>query len=216
MHVTFKLVLNLLLILSSITIQAQIGSVISRRQPKVKIETNNERTEVAELNSQINLLTQNVVGNLKTDTEKSLAIFKWIASNLEYDTELQLDKKLQKKIYTNENNVVKNVLLRKKALCGGYAFLFQQMCASIGIESHVIHGFTKVSGVQQSKKQVHHSWNAVKLNGTWNLLDITWARSHSTNGNPNEFWYATSPTDFIKTHIPENLKWQLLSKSLLY
>ncbi len=82
------------------------------------------------------------------------------------------------------------------------------------IESQVIHGFTKISGVVRKNDKVHHTWNAVKINGQWKLLDITWARSHSLDSNPNEFWFATSPNNFINSHLPENPRWTLLNKRI--
>lgn len=151
-----------------------------------------------------------ITKGLRTDEEKSLAIFNWITTNITYDHQLMFEKDLQNTIYTSESNVVNQVLKRRKALCGGFAFLYRDLCAAVGIQSKAIHGYTKTPGLQRKTNNVHHTWNVVKLNGQWTLLDITWAKSHSTNNFPNRFWYATTPEDFIKTHLPEEPQWTLL------
>ena len=156
-------------------------------------------------------LAKSITAHSSSDSEKVYAIYRWIAANIRYDTELRLSKKLQKKIYTSEENVVDNVLDRKMALCGGYAFLFRDLCEHVNIPVKVVHGFTKpIEGQPQNYKQPNHTWNAVKLNGEWQLLDITWAISHGSENKPDNFWFLTRPQDFIYSHYPENEIWTLL------
>jgi len=162
----------------------------------------------------IKRLALSITKNSRTDDEKSLAIFNWISTNIAYDHELMFDKNLQNAIYSSEENVVVHVLKRRKALCGGFAFLYRELCAEVGIESKAIHGFTKTVGLQRKTDQVHHTWNAVKLNSKWQLLDITWAKSFSTNNAPNTSWYKTAPKEFVKTHLPEEQRWTFLNYSI--
>lgn len=162
-------------------------------------------------------LAKSITVNSHSDSEKVYAIYRWIAANIRYDTELRFSKKLQKKIYISEENVVDNVLDRRMALCGGYAFLFRDLCESINIPVEVIHGFTKaIEGQPQNYKQPNHTWNAVKLNGKWQLLDITWAISHGNGKTPDDFWILTRPEDFIYSHYPENPRWTLLDNRISF
>ncbi|MAP53637.1 transglutaminase domain-containing protein [Altibacter sp.] len=155
-------------------------------------------------------LARAITKNATTHEEKAWAIFNWIVRTIDYDHELSASRKLQQRIYTSENSIIKNALERKKALCGGYAFLFQELCAQVGISSEVIHGYTKQYAAQTKREKVNHTWNAVKLNDQWYLLDITWAKSHGSSSEPDTFWYRTPPKDFIYTHYPEDTKWTLL------
>ncbi|MCW8981807.1 MAG: hypothetical protein OQJ83_10520 [Altibacter sp.] len=155
-------------------------------------------------------LARAITKNAISSEEKALAIFKWIVRTIDYDHELSASTTLQERIYTSEKNIIKNALERKKALCGGYAFLFQELCAQVGISSEVIHGYTKQYASQANRNKVNHTWNAVKLDGNWYLLDITWAKSHGSGYEPDTFWYRTAPKDFIFTHYPEDTKWTLL------
>mgnify|MGYP000468747517 CR=1 FL=1 len=160
-------------------------------------------------------LAMRITQGSRTDAEKAEAIALWIAKHIEYDTSLRFDRALQKKIYTSKTSVLNHVLKRRKALCGGYAFLFQKLCNEVGIEAEVIHGYTNdYANMSLNKSKPNHSWNAVKLNGTWHLLDITWAISHGNTNTPKMFWYLTKPSDFIKTHYPQDSAWTLLSNTV--
>lgn len=162
-------------------------------------------------------LAKSITVNSHSDSEMVYAIYRWIATNIRYDTELRFSKKLQNKIYVSEENVVNNVLDRRMALCGGYAFLFRDLCERVNIPVEVIHGFTKaIAGQPQSYKQPNHTWNAVKLNGKWQLLDITWAISYGNGKTPDDFWILTPPKDFIYSHYPENPQWTLLNNRISF
>ena len=52
-----------------------------------------------------------------------------------------------------------------KAVCEGYSKLFQYLCYCYGVNC------TTVSG---TAKEGDHMWNAVKLNGNWTMIDVTW------------------------------------------
>lgn len=189
---------------------AQIGAVIGNdnRQKESVYKKYKTTFSTAKLASAI-------TKNAQSENAKVIAIYKWIASNISYDNELRLSSKLQKEIYTSEENVIKKVLERKMALCGGFAFLFKSLCEDVGISAKVIHGFTKdYSGKIQKSKKPNHTWNAVKLNGKWQLLDITWAISYGSEDTPDDFWFLTKPTDFIYSHYPEESKWTLVEKPI--
>lgn len=187
----------------------QIGSVIGSN-PRLQKKTIEKPTPSA---LHTLPLAKKITRNCNSKSEKSAAIFHWIATHIEYDNELHNSKKLQKEFYTSEENVIEKVLERKKALCGGYAFLYQRLCKDVGIKVEVIHGFTKNFKPIDSSKP-NHSWNAVLLNGSWQLLDITWAVSFSKGNEPSMFWYLTHPKDFIKSHYPQHTKWILLKRPI--
>ena len=187
-------------------ISAQNRNIIGER-PIYRSDhiTKGETHSIKTKKSNTQKLALEITRGKQTNAEKAKAIFQWITTNIEYDNELRLNRKLQKEIYTSEENVVYHALKRKKALCGGYAFLFKQLCEAIGIKAEVIHGFTKQGNtIHKTSQKPEHTWNAVYLNAEWKLLDITWAVSHGSPGKPRWFWYATKPSDFKKTHVPQN------------
>ncbi|PVW17394.1 transglutaminase domain-containing protein [Marixanthomonas spongiae] len=193
----------------SIIGHSQIGDVINARNASERIKHSAKETHV-----NTKSLARQITKNSHTDFEKAQVIFIWIARNIEYDNELRTNTSLQKLIYTSEENVLKKVLERKKALCGGYAFLYKMLCKEVGIESQIIHGFSKKYYNTSTRNGVDHTWNAVKINGKWRLLDLTLARSQRKNNNPNLYWFDTDPRYFIKTHYPENIKWTLVTNPI--
>jgi len=190
---------------------SQIGDVILPQTSVIATKYTSSTLNIkdAALDKTLRTLAQKITRSEFSDEQKARAIFIWVANNIDYDNELHNSRSLQKKIYTSEENVIRHVLKRNKALCGGYAFLFERLCDAVGISAQTIHGFSQQYKVSSNNKP-NHTWNAVKVNGQWHLLDITWAKSHSRDGTPNLFWFKTSPSDFIKTHVPEDHKWQLL------
>lgn len=61
-------------------------------------------------------------------------------------------------------DTVYGALVKKKALCEGYAKAFSYLCCLAGIENVIVTGETYVK----------HMWNMVKLGGNWYHVDITW------------------------------------------
>lgn len=61
-------------------------------------------------------------------------------------------------------DTIYGTLVRKKALCEGYAKAFSYLCNLVGIENVIVTGETYVA----------HMWNMVKLGGNWYHVDVTW------------------------------------------
>jgi transglutaminase/protease-like cytokinesis protein 3 len=135
-------------------LNAQIGGPIVERAP-----VHRAKAPPAITHSSNKKLALRITKNCATDLEKSKAIFKWIATHISYDHELRNDVKLQQEFYTSEKKVIQKVLERRKALCGGYAFLFKDLCTQVGVQSDLIHGYSK-KYYQQSKatKKPDHTW----------------------------------------------------------
>lgn len=56
--------------------------------------------------------------------------------------------------------------------------------------------------------------NAVKLNGKWELIDVTWNSAHRWHQICTQLlpWlFSHFPEKFVYTHFPENSEWQLIS-----
>lgn len=60
-------------------------------------------------------------------------------------------------------------LVRKAAVCQGYASLFYRMCNQAGVPCRIVTG---------TANREQHAWNIVKLNGNWYNLDVVWEISY--------------------------------------
>lgn len=148
-------------------------------------------------------LTIYLAGDFETDQEKVRSFYTWIIHNIKYDNSAYRNGR--KRI--NRSNA--DILDRGQAVCFGYATLFKAMCDQAGIICEVIEGYVKdlQTGVADVSG-LNHAWNAVLLDGKWQLMDLTWASSNiSTQG---DYYFNSPPETFIFSHLPGNPIWQLL------
>ncbi len=139
-----------------------------------------------------------------TEKEKCRAIFRWISNNIKYDYNVLND-------YKKDRVDPLIVYKSKKAVCAGYASLFQAMCEEAKIKCLYISGDANPSGGLGSS----HAWNIVKLDGTWYVMDLTWASGYVSGvlsgskftKNFNEEWWMVDYEKAIKTHHSENSDW---------
>jgi len=167
----------------------------------------------------------------KTDREKVRAIFRWITEHIDYNVGFyNKNKKSAAPFYeeTDDSNaalpplnerVAAKVLYRKIAFCDGYARLFKTLCDHAGIQSEIIFGYARNN--YNKKFAVNHTWNAVYLDSSWHLLDVTWASGFITYSNEyvrryDDSYFLTPPGQFIRDHYPEDLQWTLLNDPPIY
>lgn len=145
--------------------------------------------------------------------EKARAIFRWICDNIEYDC-----VNLRYGTYALSDIEAEGAFSTRKAVCCGFAALFQAMCKVVGIECESIRGKARSTTLVELNSQVpNHVWNAFMADGSWCLADCTWAAG---TVNPdfsfarqfNAVFWMPDPAFFIHSHFPENEGWQLLSQ----
>lgn len=66
-----------------------------------------------------------------------------------------------------------------------------------------------------SQFKPNHRWNAVLVDSTWYLLDVTWASGFISYSDQfvkayDDYYFLTPPLDFIRDHYPEDNRWTLL------
>jgi len=146
-----------------------------------------------------------------TDLEKVRAYYVWLTFFIDYDTHTFFSSNPNPKVSAEET------LSRKRAICQGYAELFEALCKASKIESFVIAGYSKGYGYKPGKTltEANHAWNSVKINNRWYLLDATWGAG-SINDKQRftqhfeEKYFLTNPKNFIHDHMPVDPMWQLL------
>ena len=149
------------------------------------------------------IVLSNILFAQSSDSIKARAIFDWITDNIEYDIEAYQNNKV-----SLVQCDVENVLKTKKAVCEGYARLFQKMAQDSGLECKVITGKAKTFGFGD------HAWNAVKIDSVWRLVDACWGaggyRGNRFIKSKNLFYFFTPPEKLILTHFPDFQEYQFL------
>ncbi len=144
---------------------------------------------------------QELVESLTTEKEKCRAIFRWISNNIKYDYDVLND-------YKRDRFDPLIVYKTKKAVCGGYAALFQAMCQEVKIKCLYISG-------EALPSRESHAWNIVELDGSWYIMDVTWASGYvgkllagsKYTKHFNEEWWMADYQNAIKTHKSDDPFW---------
>ncbi len=145
--------------------------------------------------------------------EKVKAIYYWLANNISYDI-LRLENASE---YYERQALISQTLRTRKALCQGYAEVFQELCTKTGIPAHVVTGFVIP---RNTPTPMTHAWAAARLNGQWYLFDPTWGAGYVDNNlyirRVNDRHFMVSPETMIKTHMPFDPLWQFLPQPLTF
>jgi Transglutaminase-like superfamily len=145
--------------------------------------------------------------NFSTPTERTRAIFAWIAGNIDYDVVNMFA------LNFSEHTAAKiaRALQTRKGICENYAALFTAVCNAAGIASVVVEGYTKQRGFTD---YIPHAWSAAQLDGVWYLFDPTWGSGYIEKGQfvrkMNDGYFKATPESFIATHMPFDYLWEFL------
>lgn len=175
----------------------------------------------------IDSLARKLTASYSTELEKTRAIFSWVAQHIAYNTRIfnsGRGYRPVKYVFDPADTIssksaieqtAEKVLRRRMAVCDGYAKLFKTLCDYAGIESEVILGYGKCYLEKDEKFRTNHTWNSVRIDSVWYLLDVTWASGYVNFANEfvyhlDESYFLTPPQQFILDHYPEDLRWTLL------
>jgi hypothetical protein len=162
--------------------------------------------------------------------EKARALYTWLGTNVRYDTSpAAAGRKPSKFSYTTqaerrtkiaaiENDMADKTLSSKKGVCNGYAMLFKVVSSHMGMESEVVYGTAKAipADIGKLPAGINRAWNAVKVNGYWKLLDVTWGAGGMGDKGTAKFddnYFFTDPGVFFLNHFPDDKRWLLTGKS---
>ena len=149
-----------------------------------------------------------------SERERAYAIYRWIAANIEYDAE-----GLFSGSYGDLS--AEGLLRSRRSVCSGYTNLFEALANVSGLEAATIHGYSKGWGYEVGEPvgDANHAWNAVRIDGDWQLIDATWGAGYVDDSGRyvpdfEDYFFLTPPDQFIYRHLPEDPAWQLLGESL--
>ncbi|KAJ5104647.1 hypothetical protein NUU61_001994 [Penicillium alfredii] len=139
----------------------------------------------------------------KSDVQRLRAIFTWVSEKIAWEEPvdgLEVD--------------MKRLLQAKRGTPEEIALLVNEMCAAVGLDAEMIHGYLKGPGDTldlDSLSRPNHWWNAVLVDGEWRIMDCALAnptnpqrnRFVTNNSSVAESWYFLArPLDICYTHVP--------------
>ncbi|XP_076434790.1 hillarin-like [Babylonia areolata] len=149
-----------------------------------------------------------------SELEKLRAIFRWVVA-------MDLSKNQVSDITRPQHldSLVRGVRCGKET----YHQLFKKLCSYAGLHCEIILGYSKGAGYKPGMRMegnaFRNAWTAVFVDGSWRLVNCTWAARHVTGHRDNlpqlfyrydEFYFLTDPEDYVYQHYPDDPGWQLL------
>ena len=163
----------------------------------------------------VDSLAAYLVAPAKNEREKARSIFRWVTENIDYDV-------LGFFTGSFDDTSSKDVLKSRKSVCDGYSDIFSSLARSAGLEVASIAGYGKGYGYLPGENlsgPSNHAWNAVKINGSWYLVDCTWGAGYIDDSKKyvrkfDDHYFMTPPSEFSYDHFPDDTRWQLLEHPL--
>ena len=125
--------------------------------------------------------------NAKTDEEKVVAIYNYMADRYSYD--YKLANEITSGKITKYIPDTAATLKGTTGICYDFSSLFAAMCRSQGIPCALTKGYAGSS---------YHAWNKVNLNGKWYQIDLTYAVTRSVK-NVKTLHDCVSPLTYTNT-----------------
>ena len=173
-------------------------------------------------------LSEKITTPFESEKDKLAAIYYWIAHNIKYDVqkfEKIIGGKMDGGRYTEEE-ILKKIeketlaaLKRKKGVCQDYSYLFKKLAMQAGFECEYISGYGKSDFLRTNGLGISHAWNAVKLDGKWEVLDVTWGAGYLDESRKFIFrfdpgYFMPNVIAFTSNHFPKEEKWQLVDNPI--
>lgn len=131
------------------------------------------------------------------DYEKVRLVYSWLISHVAYAHGAHLGDD-----FFSRGSL--SGLTHQGLACDGYGLIFQRLAAEAGLEVKAIEGFAR-DGEKRPVAKPNHLWDAVKVNGSWWLVDPTWAAG-SVNGStfksdPDDYFFLAPLDAFSLSHF---------------
>jgi len=165
--------------------------------------------------SSIDTLAHRLVDGLTGDSAKARVLHDWVARNVRYDVGKGMALLRNPDALYESNDASQSagrVFVSRLAVCEGYSNLLKTMCLSVGLEAAVVEGLGRPAG----ETPFLHGWNAVRVDGTWRLMDVTWAAGgvdmpkKTFTPRYDDAFFMPDPVSFLETHYPSDPAWQLV------
>lgn len=125
-----------------------------------------------------------------TNYDKVKAVHNWMIRHVKYDYNRLLTGTIPQVSHT-----AKGALIKKVAVCDGYAHAFQMVMKKLGISCRFVVG---------RSGRIGHGWNMVKLGGKWYHVDVTFddpiVNGSNKNTKPYYTYFLKSTSVMKKTH----------------
>lgn len=169
------------------------------------LEYGRELEDIKKTKDSFNETVKRIISGAKkkdTDYERLKYIYDALQKITEYEDIDYHEKKCNTEKYSVFN--ADSCPVHKKAICSGYSMSFCYLAQLLGYDCICVTGDS--DGV--------HMWNAVKLNGKWYLLDLTWDDVYGEqHGSLNYEYFLTNEKNMTGHTADSNYPYPMISKT---
>ena len=146
-----------------------------------------------------------------TEKEKMTAIYCWLAHNITYDVVKAATLSPSTTEDYDKDKAIRHTLKVRKGVCQDYSELMEALCRQCGVKAYPIYGIVR----RLEEVGEAHAWVIAWTDRQWRIYDPTWGAGYVNNGvfsqKFNADFYDMPPKDAVKSHLPLDPMWQLLS-----
>lgn len=165
------------------------GQTYYKIYPVYSMSADSKNSLEKKLQKETDLFLQNNAEALNHDVwTAAYAVNDWLCQNVTYTDE----KNIQNGQYYPYNSIVAP-LLRKEAICSGYAKTFAYLMNKAGYEAAYCTGYTNGG--------IYHAWNAIVYNGEITYIDSTY------NASGNHMAYFCRNKEDLKERTKNSIIW---------
>lgn len=148
-------------------------------------------TKSSAVDASVKSIVSSVVTANMSDYDKELALHDYVVNNVDYDY-----ANLVKNTIPDDSYTAYGALIKKVAVCEGYAEAMNKLLTAAGVTSYIINGFGN---------GVAHEWNLVNIQGGIYHLDATFDDPVSTKGKViTHNYFNVNDTQVSKDHTFNN------------
>jgi transglutaminase-like putative cysteine protease len=165
----------------------------------------------ADAQTSIDGVARYIAAREKDPAMRVKALHDWVADNIAYDGPAFRSGNIPL-----DDGDAQKVFARRLGVCAGYAQLMTALGKVTGDE--IVYVVGNVRTLETPVDGLPHAWNAVKIAGTWYLLDATFDAGYLEGSTfhkkySTDYLY-TPPAVFGVSHFPDQKAWQLRDKPL--
>ena len=172
--------------------KATITATVNGKKCSYKVTVYNKT-----VSKRVNQIMKSCIKQNMSNYDKVKAVHNWLIRNVKYDY-----YRLQTGTIPKVSHTAKGALIKKVAVCDGYAHAFQMIMNKLKIPCKFVVGRSQGVG---------HGWNMVKLGGKWYHVDVTFddpiVNNSNTNTKPRYTYFLKSSATMSKSHTWKKSKY---------
>ena len=165
--------------------KATITATVNGKKYRYKVTVYNKS-----IKKRLHQITKSCIKKDMSRYEKVRAVHNWLIRNVKYDY-----YRYQTGSIPRVSHTAKGALIKKVAVCDGYAHAFQMIMKKLKIPCKFVVG---------SSQGIGHGWNMVKLGGKWYHIDVTFddpiVNESNNNTIPRYTYFLKSSSTMSKSH----------------